>query len=292
VHAGHIDRDAPNFAALILPNVAALSDAQCAALRRFLQRGGALLATGVTSLYNEWGERRPDFALADLFGAHAKGSNLGSVKWAAGSFHTYLRLAPELRASVLRGFDDTDILPFGGMLEALPTDSGAVVPLTFIPPFPVYPPETAWMREPKTDIPGLVLKGRVAYMPADIDRRFGRDNLPDHGNLLANLVRWAAGDNIPLKLEGRGLIDCHLYRQPGRLILHLVNLTSAGTWRAPIDELIPAGPLRVKIKLPEDVRGHRSQLLVSGAKTRCAVEQGWAAFELKSVLDHEVVVVT
>lgn len=292
VHADHIDRDAPNFAALILPNVAALSDAQCAALRRFLQRGGALLATGVTSLCNEWGERRPDFALADLFGAHAKGSNLGSVKWAAGSFHTYLRLAPELRASVFRGFDDTDILPFGGMLEALPTDSGAVVPLTFIPPFPVYPPETAWMREPKTDIPGLVLKGRVAYMPADIDRRFGRDNLPDHGNLLANLVRWAAGDNIPLKLEGRGLIDCHLYRQPGRLILHLVNLTSAGTWRAPIDELIPVGPLRVKIKLPEDVRGQRSELLVSGAKTRCAVEQGWAAFELKSVLDHEVVVVT
>ena len=129
-------------------------------------------------------------------------------------------LAPE-RHAVLQGFDETDILPFGGTLEMLRTDSGASVPLTFIPASPVMPPETAWMREPKTNIPALVLSthkagGRVAYMPADIDRRFASDNLPDHGNLLANLVRWASGSAIPLRVEGPGLIDCHLYQQPGQ----------------------------------------------------------------------------
>ena len=31
------------------------------------------------------------------------------------------------------------------------------MPLTFVPPFPTYPPETSWMRQPTTDIPGLVL---------------------------------------------------------------------------------------------------------------------------------------
>ena len=30
-----------------------------------------------------------------------------------------------------------------------------------------------------------MVNGRVAYMPADIDARFGRENLPDHGDLLA-----------------------------------------------------------------------------------------------------------
>jgi hypothetical protein len=82
---------------------------------------------------------------------------------------------------------------------------------------------------------------RRAYI---LDRRFARDNLPDHGDLLANLIRWAAKDDIPLAVEGPGLVDCHLYRQPGRLILHLVNLTSAGTWRQPVHELIPIGTLR------------------------------------------------
>jgi len=35
------------------------------------------------------------------------------------------------------------------------------------------------------------------------------------------VVRWTAADRIPLDVRGPGSIDCHLYRQPGRLILHL-----------------------------------------------------------------------
>jgi hypothetical protein len=54
------------------------------------------------------------------------------------------------------------------------------------------------MRQLKTDIPGLVLNRRVAFLPADIDRLYARGNLPDHAALLANLVRCAANDDIPL----------------------------------------------------------------------------------------------
>ncbi len=79
LHADYIDRDAAGLAVLILPNLAAMSDAQCAAVRRFVERGGALFATGDSSLYNEWGDPRPDFALADLFGAHAAGSRRAGV---------------------------------------------------------------------------------------------------------------------------------------------------------------------------------------------------------------------
>jgi len=145
-------------------------------------------------------------------------------------------------------------------------------------------------------MPGLVLSdhpkgGRVAFLAADLDRRYTRDFLPDHADLLANLVRWAAGDHMPLSVEGRGLVDCHLYQQPGRLILHLVNLTSAGTWRAPIDELIPVGPLQVRVKLPQGALGRSARLLVSAGTVSVAVRQGWVEFEVKSVLDHEVVVI-
>ena len=152
------------------------------------------------------------------------------------------------------------------------------------------------MREPKTDVPGLILNtsdggGRIAYLPADLDRRFARDNLPDHGDLLANLIRWTAKDNIPLAVEGPGFIDSHLYRQPGRLILHLVNLTSASTWRQPVHELIPVGPLHVRLKLPADVRGKRARLLVAGKRASVNAGAGWFDFETKTILDHEVLVV-
>ncbi len=319
VHADDFERDGSEFALLILPNLAAMSDEQVAAVRRFVERGGGLLATGQTSLFTEWGEPRKDFALADLFGAHTTTPPLASAeatgrRRASGTYHTYLRLSPELRARrdgphtanepqsrgerhpVLRGFEETDLLPFGGLLEGLSVDKGAQVLLTFVPAFPIYPPETAWMREPKTDIPGLVLStmaqgGRVVFMPADIDRRFARDNLPDHGNLLANLVRWAAKDNLPLAVDGPGLLDCHLYRQPGRLILHLVNLTNAGTWRQPVHELIPLGPLRVRVKVPQGLRGKSVQLLVSGRRITAKIVNGWSQFQMDSVLDHEVAVV-
>ncbi len=290
-----MDRDGPNLKLIILPNVGAMSEAQCASIRRFVERGGSLLATGVSSLYDESGEPRKDFALADLFGAHP--AALPARNRLPGSHHTYLRLTPELRARVwgpetgdepsikgqrhpvLRGFDETDILPFGGLLDALRTDPGVVVPLTFVPPFPVQPPETAWMREPKTSVPALVLRevgngSRIAYLPADIDRRFAKDNLPDHGNLLANLVRWASSEDIPLRVEGPGLIDCHLYRQAGRLILHLVNLTSAGTWRAAIDELIPVGPFHVRVRLPGDVPGQGIRFPGLGLEGRTRREPG------------------
>ena len=113
------------------------------------------------------------------------------------------------RHPVLRGFEDTDILPFGGVIESLRVEANAIVPLTFVPAFPIYPPETAWMRKPRTDVPGLILNerpghGRVAFLPADLDRRFARDNLPDHGDLADHVECNVAGrvDDVTLRESG------------------------------------------------------------------------------------------
>jgi hypothetical protein len=318
VHADHIDRDGSQLATLVLPNLGALSDAQLASIRGFVARGGGLLATGESTLFNEYGEPRPDFALADLFAAHVTSPQSATDesrrrKHANDTAHTYLRLNPELRAKVdgprvgdepaiagerheiLRGFEETDILPFGGVLAPLKVDAGAKVPLTFVPAFPIYPPEAAWMREPKTDRPGLVLNttasgSRIAFLPADLDRRFARDYLPDHGDLLANLIRWTAKGDIPLAVEGPGLLDCHLYHQPGRIIIHVVNLTNPGAWRQPVHELIPAGPFQIRVKLPQRFHSAEARFLVSGQKTRVTSEGGWSQLQIKSVLDHELVV--
>src|SRR5690606_32258728 len=123
--------------------------------------------------------------------------------------HSYLRLSPENRASVygshdasapapggrrhalLAGLDETDTLPFGGYLPRVTVDPGVEVLATFIPDFPIYPPETSWMREPKTDIPAIVTKtspagGKLVWFVADLDRCFARDEQFEHALLLAN----------------------------------------------------------------------------------------------------------
>ncbi|HEY4154762.1 MAG TPA: Tat pathway signal protein, partial [Puia sp.] len=318
VHADHIDREAAGLSVLILPNLALMTADQVSSVKRFVEKGGSLLATGDSSLFDEWGDPLPDFALAGLFGAHLLKPRNPDMKkenkMAGDSYHTYLRLSPELRSRVdgphngneppitgerheiLEGFGETDILPFGGLLDPLRLDTGSKVLFSFIPQFPVYPPEKAWMRIPRTDIPGLILNtrengARIVFLPADIDRQYGRSNLPDHGNLLKNIVRWAAKEDLPLSVEGAGLVDSHLYRQADRLILHLVNLTNENTWRQPLDELISIGPLRVNVKLPSGIKGTSLRLLVSGKTVNAEVRNNWCQFEINSITDHEVIVI-
>ena len=312
IHADYIERNASHFSVLVLPNLAAMSTSQVEAVRGFVSKGGSLIATDETSLYDDFGDPRPDFALADVFGVSYTGKRHGPKNPAALQ-HSYLRLTPDVgqdvdgprhgdepeksapRHPILRGFEATNIVTFGGVLPEVKPAPGTTVLLTLVPEFPVLPPEDSWMRVRRTEIPGLVIReqsgARIAYLPADIDRRYEQGNIPDHGDLLANLVRWAAKDSLPLEVQGPGLIDCHLYRQPGRLVLHMVNLTSAGTWRTPVEELIPVGSLSVRVKLPEGVAGKRLLLAVSGGSATPVRRQGgWAQFEVKSILDHEVAV--
>ncbi len=277
VHVADIEREAPGLAVLILPNLAAMSDEQCATVRKFAQGGGTVIATGVTSLFTELGDRRGDFGLADLFGVHAARDYTET----GASRHTYLRIEAA-EHPVLAGFEKTAILGFGGALADLKVDAGTRMLLTFIPPYPAYPPETAWMRTPKTNIPGMTVRGRVLFLPADVDRRYSRDLLPDHARLLANAVRWAAGDRIPLHVDGPGLLDCNLYEQTARMILHLVNLTATGGPN--VDEAIPVGPARVRVRAP-GFSGVR--LLVSGVSPAVRRDGEWLEFVVERISLHE-----
>ena len=89
---------------------------------------------------------------------------------------------------------------------------------------------------------------------------------------LANLVRWAARGTIPLEVLGHGLLDCNVYTQPGRVIMHIMNLSNTG--RMPIEEYLPVGPLTIRLKLPKDVSPGRLRLAVSGITTVPKVENG------------------
>ena len=70
LHRPHFEEGLADFKVLVLANVALMSDAQANAVRRFVRDGGGLLATHETSLLDEKGQRRVDFALADVLGVH------------------------------------------------------------------------------------------------------------------------------------------------------------------------------------------------------------------------------
>jgi hypothetical protein len=285
---------------LVLPNLAALSDAQAAAIQAFVDAGGSLLATGMSSLCDEAGRARPDLALGGLLGAgvprgHGWRDAARRAAEARAWSQTYLRLPPAAsRAEPLRGFAQTDLLAFGGTLETLTVATPASVAMTFVPPLPLSPPEDVWMRTPRTGIPGLLCAtrgaARVAYLPADLDRRFARDQLPDHGDLLAALVRWCLRGDVPVELDAPGLIDCRPWRtRQGEVVVHLLNLNNANTWRTPVHELVTTGPLRLRVRAPGVMQ---ARALASEEPLAANHRGGWCEVSIPRILDHEVVVFT
>jgi hypothetical protein len=60
---------------------------------------------------------------------------------------------------------------------------------TFIPDYPMFPPETSWMRQPYTTHPCITVRqkgdARLIWFVADVDRCYARDQSFEHALLLA-----------------------------------------------------------------------------------------------------------
>ena len=58
VNADHIDRDAGQLSLIILPNIGVLTDKQADTIRHFVKKGGGLIATGESGLYDKFGDHQ------------------------------------------------------------------------------------------------------------------------------------------------------------------------------------------------------------------------------------------
>ena len=280
------------FKTLILPSIAALSDAQCDQLRAFVRNGGSVIATYETSLYNEWGVRRKDFGLADLFGVGWTGRTEGPMQ------NSYLRLehAAAPGHQLLRGLEDAPRIVNGvWRLEVKPREKFAQAPLTLIPSYPSLPMEKVYPRVEKTDIAEVFLrefgKGRVVYFPCDIDRTFWEVLAVDHFKLLRNAVEWATNEAPPASVSGAGVLDVTTWRQKNSLTVHLVNLTNPMMMKGPLRELIPVGEQTVSLHLPEGARVNRVHLLAADVKPHYTQRGSELHIVVPSILDHEIVAV-
>src|ERR1039457_4198191 len=294
VHDQLLDADhTAGLQVLIFPNIAALSDRQCGEIREFVARGGGLVATYETSLYDERGERRRDFGLADLFGASFDGGIDERMQ------NSYLRLESDPRTGkrhpILEGLEGTERIINGVSRVHTRALGDSHAPLTLIPSYPDLPMEEVFPRVPKTDIPELHVRqagrGRVVYFPWDIDRTFWEVLAADHGKLLRNAVVWAANELRPVTVIGPGVLDVTVWRQKDSMTVHLVNLTNPMMMKGPVREFIPTPPQKVAVRLPGGSRAKKVQLLVSGARPKVAETNGVAILTIAAIVDHEVIAI-
>ena len=275
------------YAALLLPNVALLSDAQCRQLEAYAANGGALLATFETSLYDERGIRRDDFGLAKLFGM----SKAGDVQGPKGNAY-YARVLRN--HEVLRGFENTTVLPGAEFRVPIQAEDAEPV-LAVLPPYPAYPPEMVYPRTEPANEPAIVLRehraSRLVYIPGDIDRSFWRSGNPDLSRLIQNCVRWLVRDGVLVSVEGDGVLEVFAWETAPGFALHLLNYTNPNMLRGWFTETYPVGAQRVRVELPEVVKGERVELLRAGTSVELKRAGQFVEFTVPVVRDYEVAVV-
>jgi len=199
------------------------------------------------------------------------------------------------RHQILDGLDEAPRIINGVFRVQVTPKTAFPSPLTLVPTYPDLPMEDVYPRVPHTDTRELYLReigrGRVVYIPWDIDRTFWDVMCVDHGRLIRNAVAWAANEPRPVDVEGPGVIDVTIWRQRDSMTVHLVNLTNPMMMKGPLREVIPIGPQQVRVRLPAGTRAKKVQLLTAGTTPRTTEIAGTITLTVPSVDVHEVIAI-
>lgn len=220
------------FPVVYLANTAILSEREVALLTEYVEGGGNLIATGLAGLCDRYGRLQKQSTLADLLGI-----KVTRVETEHGD--NYIRLPHSLStgdAKVLLtdvpagwtmlvqgpivGCEPVGGTPYGESLVAYRSQDNGWV---------------AHMSAGEKVGPAVVVnarcKGRAVYVPSALDAAYAGDyRMPEHRNLLRNLVRWlnptpAVQVHAPANVETVITHD----KEKGRLFVHLLCFSAPPT---------------------------------------------------------------
>lgn len=278
-----------DYQVILLPNLSELSDGHSQQIRSAVSGGRSLVATFETSRRDAIGEYRTDFGLADVFGVtatgHAPMDSLENAQYQIGGDHP-----------IVQPFADTIVLPAASRLSLVQPMTRAETPLVLVPPAPGEPAEYALSQLPQISRPVMFAReqeqSRIVYFPGDIDHAIWERNHTDLAGLLANAVRWAHGTELPVTVEGPGLVDIGVHILGNMLQVHLVNLTSADAWRGSVEEVVTLGAQELRVVLQPGNAVQEAQLLVSGAEAEFSVSDNVLTVAIPQLGTHELVTVS
>jgi hypothetical protein len=275
------------YRALILPNLALLSDKQCQELRAYAESGGSLLATFETGMYDEQNRRRAESGIAGIFGIEHSGPVIGTN---GNAFYARIERPHE----ILRGFNDTNWIPGAeNRLPVKPVDSPV---LTVVPGYTAYPPELSYPRQSHTDEPAVVIRekgpSRLIWFPGDVERSLWKSGHTDISRLLQNSVRWLIRGQSTVTVDGDGVVEMFLWETEPGYALHLLNYTNPAMHRGWIRSFFPIGPMKVRLQLPAGKQIRRVELLRSETTVPHRATGAVLEFTIPRILDYEIAALT
>ena len=210
--------DLSQYPIVILDNVACLSDAQCTAVRWYVESGGTVIAMMETSLYDEWGNRRDNFALADLFGVDYRSTEEAVTQV----------LVPQ-EAGLREQFGYFLTFVGRGARVALRGDAGAEVLMVRSPLASVNLVNVS-VDAFDSDEPAIVRRrvgdGTAIYCAADLGDGYQRHGRRRVADLLGALERAAVRPLIEFDAPARTVETRAHWQDENTIVAHIVNATA------------------------------------------------------------------
>ncbi len=254
------------YKVLVLPNSACLSQEQLTVIETYVRNGGGLVASLDASRFDELGNPRKDFGLAELFGvtfqgvpiegggtpgeidsAFAKGIDANYWNKRKNIFDFVRIKNPVLGNPKLDLYLADTPVTFKGqavLVEAKTTDAE---PLGTITP--------RQEGERKT-FPGILARkygeGRVVYLAAGLDSAYYLYPYPYQRLILEEAYQWAAGSVPPVEVHAPMCVQSAVYRKEDtgskQIIVHLFNGIISNSNHALPDEDVPLREEMVPIR--------------------------------------------
>ncbi len=225
------------YQAILLPNVACMSDEVAARLTEYARQGGGLVASFETSLYDETGNRRKELALGEALGVSCGSRIVGPKRW------DFMKSRKSTFA--VKGLD-RELIPAPHYHLQVKAVRGETL-LQFTRPLTGVYDGIPVLSEDPALVENRLGRGRVFYFAGDLGNGIHGFHLQEFYSLLANLVQELSPSPVALEKAPASVEAVLRSQQNGkRLLLHLINFT--GEMTRPIRRVVPLQNVRVSVR--------------------------------------------
>jgi hypothetical protein len=269
-----------NYDVVILPNMACMSDAEMDAVREFVRNGGTLVSTFETSLFNEYGEKRQQFGLADVFGCR-----LADEKIYGPLSFDYI-MPSEDENAYSRKLSDYVYIPVSKyLLKTLPDTAQSIMDCAELM-------EGRYDGFPDRSPNGFMYmnsygKGKSFYFSGTLGQALIEWHFFEHFDIVEKTIKDNSTMDISIT-EGAESISLNVRKnkETGEILIYLTNFT--GNMTRPVRQVNPLFGVKLETSLP--VRGIRTLMTEGRAKLEIQGEK--RIITLDRLDEFEVIVLT
>ncbi len=267
------ERLAP-YRAVVLPAAVVLSDQEAEVLRAYVLAGGGLVVDDGCGLRGTDGAREVP-ALDALLGIRRLGEPVPAAGAAREMMQAYMRVVEA--HPVLASSPDLSLLPLPGRVNPVSAAADTQVPLRRAAPFKVFPEGWAYPTEDDPGEPLLVARepgaGRTVFLATQLGRSYTMLHYPPLGDLIADTVRWAARDALPLRAVAPPTLQLSSRSCGNGMAVHGVNLTGGERY---MREIVPLHGVCVALRETEGQPLVKATQVSSGESLAVCRKDGWA----------------